>query len=254
MSGRVPIEHWQANIEAVLLGLPGGLKRVMVLRETSSTQDAARGAGCIAGDVIVAWRQTHGRGRFGRRWEDTGEDGVAMTITLPAERVERLSIIGGLAAARAIELACAGVQANVGIKWPNDVLANGRKIAGVLIECAGGMALMGIGINVHQRSWPAELGDRATSLEQLGVATDRLNVMIDVLLHLQACLGMSDTWLAEEFARCDLLKDTDAAFRIGQREVRGRVLRVEAMLGLAVRDEAGVEHWLPAATTTIVKD
>ena len=191
---------------------------------------------------------------MGREWADTGEDGVAMTVVLSAEHAARLSIVAGLAAAMGIESACGEAQRGVRIKWPNDVMVNGRKIAGILVECADGLARVGIGINVHQERWPDELQSTAASLAQLGIRTDRLTVMIDVLLRLQMALGMNEEWLTKESAKRDVLTGTTCGFRIGKREIHGRVLRVDPMKGLAVQTEEQGEVWLPAATTTVIKE
>lgn len=254
MSERRPIEIWHANIKGVLFDLWSPPSSIHVLEETTSTQDWARQRRAPIGSVIVAWRQTHGRGRLGRTWIDTGEDGVSMTLVLPDVRSERLAIAGGVAAAKAIALACNGATIDVRIKWPNDVLANGRKIAGVLVECADGRAYLGIGINVHQQSWPGELAHSAISLAQLGVAADRLPIMIDVLCDFQVLWGMSDQYLSSRFAQQDVLTGTTCGFRIGDREIRGKVLRVDPMKGLAVLTEHEGEVWLPAATTSVIKE
>lgn len=253
MSVQCAIDHWARNLQAVMLEMPGGPGRVIVVAEATSTQDEAKARGPRIGDVVVAWRQAHGRGRFGRAWADTGEDGVAMTVVVAAECAERLAIAAGVAIARAIESLPLTNGTRVGIKWPNDVMVNDRKLAGVLVECSCGCALIGIGVNVSQNYWPEELGDVAISLAQVGVKTDRIAVMVDILLQLQMTIGMSDEWLEKEFRKRDTLLGKRAVFRTGEREIRGKVLSVDPMRGLAVETEHG-ERWLPAATTTVLKE
>ncbi|MEE9131785.1 MAG: hypothetical protein V3T84_17375, partial [Phycisphaerales bacterium] len=81
--GTAPLEQWKERLDAVVASDGEVLGRAIVIRETASTQDAARRLGAQPGDVVVAWRQTAGRGRLGRRWADTREDGVALSIVLP---------------------------------------------------------------------------------------------------------------------------------------------------------------------------
>jgi BirA family biotin operon repressor/biotin-[acetyl-CoA-carboxylase] ligase len=119
------------------------------LGEVTSTQDVARGL--PVGSVVVADHQTAGRGRLGRRWE--APPGSALLASLAA----------GVAAARAC-------GERVRLKWPNDLLLEGRKLGGILVEVHGDTCVVGIGINL---SWAppgaAALGaDRDRLLEGLG--------------------------------------------------------------------------------------
>lgn len=174
---------------------------------------------------------------------------------MPPERSERLSILTAVATARAIDdLAAGAAPAPIQIKWPNDIVVNGMKIAGVLIEQDDERALVGIGVNGKQIRWPDDLRGRAISLLQLGVARDRLHVIFALIVRLQYALQLSDEQLIQEFAERDALRGQSASFRSGEREIRGRVLRVDPMQGLAVQTESEGEVWLPAATTTVVKE
>jgi len=114
-----------------------------------STQDALRGTEYPEGAVAVAEHQTSGRGREGRRWEDAPGRSLLFSLLLrpPAESpVEQLSLVAGLAVAEAVEES----RDAAGIKWPNDVLLGGRKVAGVLLESSEGVVVCGIGVNVSQ--------------------------------------------------------------------------------------------------------
>lgn len=184
------IEAWPDRLERIVKECVL-FRRVFVLRETDSTQDAARRMNAQAGDVVVAWRQTAGRGRLGRKWADTAEDGIAMTLLLPREeeRPQRLVMAAAVGTARAAEFF---LKQPVHIKWPNDILVNGRKLAGILIEQVDSLALMGIGLNVSQKQWEAELADRAVSLAQLGCEVDRLDVL-SALLPALDCAFLMDT-------------------------------------------------------------
>ena len=127
---------------------------------------------------MVAQRQTGGRGQRGNIWADTGNDGLAFSLVLPATDQPQRSAALAQAIVDALESQLPG---RVSVKHPNDVLLDGKKIAGVLIEQADGLAVIGIGINVAQETWPDDLVDSAISLRQAGVEVDRLNVLACVL-------------------------------------------------------------------------
>jgi BirA family biotin operon repressor/biotin-[acetyl-CoA-carboxylase] ligase len=149
------------------------------LRETDSTNERARvlaSAGAPHGTLVTARAQTAGRGRQGRRWE--AAPGSALLCSLVLREVdELLSLRAGLAVADV-----AGAEARV--KWPNDVLVGGRKVAGVLVEARpqDGWAVLGIGVNLVVA--PAGLGDRAGALGRSDVegALHDLLVALDVRL------------------------------------------------------------------------
>lgn len=114
---------------------------------TQSTQSDARkllaDGVAVRGDLVVADEQTAGRGRFGRTWISP-YGGLYMTLICAPDRL--LPLVAGLAVANALR--AAGIDA--GLKWPNDVLVDHLKIAGVLIEIAEKEALVGIGLNLTQ--------------------------------------------------------------------------------------------------------
>jgi BirA family biotin operon repressor/biotin-[acetyl-CoA-carboxylase] ligase len=249
----VPIEQWPDILNESLLRYHGPLKRAIVLHETDSTQDAARRLDAQIGDVVVASRQTNGRGRLGRAWLDTDIEGVALTLVVARDRPERLAIASAIGLCDGLQ-ACAGKHAVLGIKWPNDILANGQKLAGVLVEQSHDRALVGIGANVSQVAWPSELAGRAISLAQIGAMVDRLAVVDSIVFCMQNALELSDDELVRQFAKVDTLVGTIATFAVGGRNVRGKVLRVDPMKGLAVLTETAGEVWLPAATTSVIRD
>ena len=166
------------------------------LAETASTNDVARDwalAGARDGAVVVAARQTRGRGRRERTWDSPAGTGLYASFVLrtdgPAEQAPNLAIVAGMAAFRALEKA--GVK-NLRIKWPNDVLANGRKICGVLVEPRLGagrieFAVVGIGINVGQGAddFPPDLRLPATScrLENAPISVDGMLELLVQSLH-----------------------------------------------------------------------
>jgi BirA family transcriptional regulator, biotin operon repressor / biotin---[acetyl-CoA-carboxylase] ligase len=242
---------WPDALQAELDAGDGPLQRVTVIRETESTQDAARRFGATAGEVIVAARQTRGRGRLGSAWADTADRGIAVTFVLPREAGERLAFVSAVATAVAAE-DLVGDATVIGIKWPNDIYANDRKLAGILIEQHDELALVGIGMNVLQRSWPDELADRAISLAQLGVNVARLEALRSLLRAMNDVVTWPASQLTEAFHMRHLLRDQKASFTIGSERCTGRVIGMCIERGLCIETDSG-QRWLAAATTRAIE-
>ena len=143
--------------------------------ETASTNLDARAG--RHGDVYTADFQTAGRGRLDHKWLSPPGTNLMMSAVLsvgglsPAagglspEAVATLPLVVGLAVVQAVRGLLSPIEAqNVTLKWPNDVLIGGRKVAGILCERNGDAVIVGIGINVKQRVFPQELADKAISL------------------------------------------------------------------------------------------
>ncbi len=248
MSAARPFAEWSPAL-AEACAASATFRVAHALAETPSTQDAPETRAARPGTVVAAWRQTDGRGRFGRKWSDLATAGVAATFVVDDQPSERLAIAGAVAAAEAAE-ACLGRR--VGLKWPNDVVFEGRKLAGVLIERGAGRALVGIGLNVAHRSFPPELEDRATSLALLGAEVDRLEVLRALVASLDRALVASDGRLVEAFLARDALGGTRALFATPEGPVEGEVRSIDPMRGLLVRTETG-ERFLPASSTSVAE-
>jgi BirA family biotin operon repressor/biotin-[acetyl-CoA-carboxylase] ligase len=166
-----------------------------------STNDRARelassGEGCRHGFVVGADAQTAGRGRKGARWfSEPGQGLTFSVIVTPSWRREQwgwLSLAAGLAVCESLE----SYELAPEIKWPNDVLLEGRKLCGILIETVGDWAVIGIGLNVNERSFPEEL--EAVSLAQvLEKEIDRETVMLGVWSTLLDLLSLEPPAIAE---------------------------------------------------------
>lgn len=126
---------------------------------------------CPEGTVISAGRQTAGRGRRGHDWETPQDEAVATSMILypdiPPEHLPGLTLLAAVAVRRAIS-GLYGLEGQ--IKWPNDVVLKNKKICGILTEMSAkdGRAryvIVGIGVNVHNRVFPEELEDKATSID-----------------------------------------------------------------------------------------
>lgn len=172
------------------------------LRSTGSTNDHARvlaAAGAPHGTLVTAREQSAGRGRQGRSW--TGTPGHALLLSIVLRDPPRLL---PLVAAVAVADVC-GDDAR--IKWPNDVLLDGRKVAGILAEGRPqqAWAVLGIGVNVAVRveDLPAELRDTATTL---GRAPEELDVVRAELLDaLERALALDTVALLDAYRRRDAL-------------------------------------------------
>jgi BirA family biotin operon repressor/biotin-[acetyl-CoA-carboxylase] ligase len=146
----------------------------------STNTEAARQAalGAPEGLCVVAREQTAGRGRRERSWVSPKDAGLYLSVVLRPTLEVRLWPLITLAAALAVRDAlgeACGLEAD--IKWPNDLLAGGRKLCGILAETAEGArgraVVLGVGVNLRRGSFPEELGDAATSVEeQTGRAPD----------------------------------------------------------------------------------
>jgi BirA family biotin operon repressor/biotin-[acetyl-CoA-carboxylase] ligase len=164
--------------------------------ETQSTNDdallAARN-GIPHGALFGAEAQSHGRGRRGSEWISEPGAGLWFSVLLrpklAAEAVAGLSLCAGLAVRDAL---APRVSTPTQVKWPNDVLAGGKKLAGILIESQVSGAkissvIVGIGINVEQTEFPEPISNIATSLALLSAAErSREPLLGDVLAALQA--------------------------------------------------------------------
>ena len=160
--------------------------RLEVLAQVGSTNEvvAARAReGEPAGLVVVAEQQTAGRGRLDRTWVSPPRAGLTLSVLLrpelPAQRWPWLPLWGGLAVARTVREQT-GVDAV--LKWPNDVLVDGRKLCGLLAEVpVPGVVVLGIGLNVTTRA--DELPEGGTSLLREGATTTDRDTLLRALLR-----------------------------------------------------------------------
>jgi len=171
------------DLEQLRARLPG---RTVIWFESipSTMPEAARLAseGAPAGTVVVAEEQTAGQGRLGRSWYSEKESGLYVSFVLrpaaPEGALQLVTVAAGLAAQEAVERV-SGVRCR--IKWPNDLLADGKKCGGILCQTAEEAVIAGIGINVNHAGFPPELAGTATSLRLL---TGRITAREDLLVEL----------------------------------------------------------------------
>lgn len=189
---------------------------------TASTLQTARACiadGCPSGTFIYAGYQTEGRGRIsGRQWLSPAGENLLGTLILRQPASTDFTLRIGLAVSETLDSFLPPALKTV-VKWPNDVFVNGRKIAGILCESAGGCILAGIGINILQKDFLREIEHSATSLA-LAVGPSRcpsFETLIPTLLtRIQSCLTRND-W-NEEVSRRLLSRGTMVRFMRGQQE------------------------------------
>ena len=213
--------------------LRGRFGRPYLYRERCESTQLLLDSALPEGAAAVCEEQTAGRGRLGKSWAAPERTAVLCSVLLrpPGERrPAELSLVGGMAAADAVEWAL-GLSAQV--KWPNDVMVNRFKVAGILAEARDGAVALGIGINVNQRrsELPADARVPAGSLLTVdGVRRERAALLAELLSALERNY---ERWLGGGI---------DALYgSLGARDfLRGRIVAVDGARGLAVGiDRAG---------------
>ncbi|MDM3974393.1 biotin--[acetyl-CoA-carboxylase] ligase [Mycobacterium marseillense] len=190
---RAPLDA--AALRAELIGTGLGWRQLDVVEQTGSTNAdllarAASGAD-VAGAVLIAEHQTAGRGRHGRGWSATPRAQITMSVgvsvvDVPSTGWGWLPLATGVAVVDTVAPLLEGSGARVGLKWPNDVLAEPAdspgKLAGILAEVAKPVVVIGLGLNVTQSADEIE-GPGATSLLDLGVADPDRTQLVSALLR-----------------------------------------------------------------------
>ncbi len=172
-------------------------RKIHYFTEIDSTNNAAKklaAAGAEEGTIIVSEAQNSGRGRLARGWYSPEQQGIWLSIVLrphfsPAD-APKCTLLAAVAITRAIRSLC---NIDCGIKWPNDILYDGKKLVGILTEMSAEMDAinyivigMGINVNIQEQDFPEELKAIATSLAMIkGQAVSRLELLCDILMQLE---------------------------------------------------------------------
>jgi BirA family biotin operon repressor/biotin-[acetyl-CoA-carboxylase] ligase len=223
----------------------------VLLVETSSTNDVARDharKGARAGFLVAASRQTAGRGRLGRSWESPPDRGLYVSIVLrpdlPMREVGKLTILSSLAMVDAVETV-AGLRPR--IKWPNDLVLKGRKLAGLLIETelkAGRLAfaVIGIGLNVRHQAedFSPEVRELATSLYlATGRAYRRADLLVALLQAMEKRLAQPFQEARDAWAASSLTLGQQVSLTTGRGRKHGQALGLDESGALLVRGDSG---------------
>ena len=236
----------------------------------SSTNDKAKQlaqAGAEEGTLVIADCQTAGRGRSGRHWYSPPGLGLYVSLILrpgvPAEQAFGAHMVASLAALDAAD--AAHVQSVVGLKWPNDLVAEGRKLAGVLSEVGfhGGLlewCVLGIGLNVNhtRKDFPPDLREKAVSLRELcHRRLDRTEILLHLLDAIAAWYAkfLTDgpgTLVPEWRRRSSILGRTVRVETAGESYV-GTAIGLEEDGALRVRLESGSHEVVHAGDVHLVQ-
>lgn len=171
----------------------------------STMTEAARlvEAGAAHGTIVIAEEQTAGIGRMGRSWQSVRELGIygsiLLRLPLPAASLPVVTLLLGLATAEGIEKS---TDLTCDLRWPNDVLVNERKVAGILAHLIDGCIVAGIGINVNQTSFSGGLRTPATSLRI--ESGHRVQSREDILINVLKCIDTLCSILKTEGPECIL--------------------------------------------------
>lgn len=230
-------------------------REILTLSCVDSTNTYLKNAalhGAAEGTVVVADAQSAGRGRLGRSFQSPAGKGVYLSVLLrpsmPPERLLPVTALTAVAVCRALREVC-GAEAE--IKWPNDVLLDRRKIAGILTEAVmpqeGKTCLViGIGINVAQTAedFSPEVAALATSLRMQGKEISRETLVPPLLARLDEMYealrsGNLQPWLAEYRRRCATLGKPVRLRNLAGGEETARAEAVDEQFGLVVRTAEG---------------
>jgi BirA family biotin operon repressor/biotin-[acetyl-CoA-carboxylase] ligase len=185
------------------------------MEKVSSTMDISRElafAGKASGTVIVADFQQAGRGRVrNRSWEMEEQKGLSFTLLLRFPGIQNippaLTLRTGLAISFAVEDFLPALRKKVFVKWPNDIIIETKKLAGILCEADGGNVHIGIGINMAQKQFPDSLLEKATSIA--------LAAGIDIILDERFCL--LEKILAQLYNELNTEEEKNWQYRLEQR-------------------------------------
>jgi BirA family biotin operon repressor/biotin-[acetyl-CoA-carboxylase] ligase len=240
---------------------------IRVFEQTTSTNDiAARLAqdGVKEGVVIFAESQSKGRGRLGRSWISPPRKGLWFSILLrPNMRPQaatQLTVAAATALARAIQQQ---TEIEPDIKWPNDILIGGKKVAGILTELTAELErvkdiVLGIGVDVNIDEFPADLRKIATSLKiETGSNVDRPALAAAMLRELdrdyaRICAGEFAEVAEEWQERCTTIGE-EVSIRLGDRVVRGLAESLDSEGAMLLRTEHGHLERIIGGDVTIEK-
>lgn len=224
-------------------------QEIIYIEETDSTNALAkREKAHKSGTVFVAGKQTMGRGRSGRIWESDDEKALYMSILLKPdllpEKISSITLVFGLAVFNALK-----GYADVGIKWPNDIILNSKKLSGIMCEMSGtaqkiDYVVCGVGVNVNNDSFSKELGGIATSLKlETGKSYEITEIAAEILnefelLYFEFIKNGLDNIINQYKDSCiTLFKDVRVI--LNSEEIDAYALDITYEGGLLVRTEDG---------------
>jgi len=250
----------KTNLKTKLIG-----KEIIVYDSTSSTNDIAAEYAKNKknnGLVIFTEQQTFGRGRAGNKWLTGRADSILCSILLTESKLngELLSLACAVATAEAIDKIG---PSHANIKWPNDIILNGKKLAGILLESKVDNGrksyIIGIGINCHQTkdSFPDQLQQTATSIDIESKTTcDRISLTKRLLTSIDYWLEtaqQSSEKVIERWTSLSILLNQRITLTCNGRKFTGNCTGISPEKGLILRLDTGSVRFFPAAHTSILR-
>ena len=253
-SDRLDPDKIKANLKTTRIG-----REILVYDCTSSTNDVA---GEYAknkendGLVIFAEEQTAGRGRAGAKWIASRGDSIICSIVLSNCKcsAELLTLTCAVATAEAIGY-------NAKIKWPNDIILNGKKAAGILLESRTDndhiSYIIGIGINCHQKSFSAELRKIATSIDiETKTISDRISLakrLLTSIDHWLKATEKTDKKVTDRWRKLSIQLGHRVTVIFDGKKFTGNCIGIDPQKGLILQLDIGGVRMFAASHTTIAK-
>ncbi|UCG55959.1 MAG: biotin--[acetyl-CoA-carboxylase] ligase [Phycisphaerales bacterium] len=250
----------KANLNTRRIG-----RQVVVYSSTSSTNDVASEYARNTdndGLVIFAEEQTAGRGRGGNIWHSYRGESILCSVVLTRNRLDAELLSLACAVSVATGLGKVGAD-QASIKWPNDILLNGKKVAGILVESKSGdragVCVVGIGVNCHQTRdcFGAELRPKATSIDiESRTVCDRTTVARRLLTSLEHWLEVAEKdsrAVTDQWSALSVQLGHRVRLNCDRQEFAGNCIGVDPQEGLVLQLDAGGVRMFPAAHTTIIK-
>lgn len=241
---------------------------ILSFDELASTNDEAKKLakdGAADGTVVLAEVQTGGRGRLGRAWQSAKGDGLFFSIVLrhktEAEKCSVFTLVVAVAVKKAVSEFCA---ADAKIKWPNDILLNGKKLCGILVEAniTNGVAdfmVAGIGVNVNNACFDGELSGKATSLFlETGVLADKEKLLRCILNNVSEAYGAFKNTGFSSFIEgykkdCVNIGQRVSAYK-GKEEICGRAAGITELGELVIALDGGGRICVNSGEVTLKRD
>jgi BirA family biotin operon repressor/biotin-[acetyl-CoA-carboxylase] ligase len=256
---RLDPDEIKANLRTKRIG-----GKILVYRSTSSTNDvAAEYAKNKENDglVIFAEEQTAGRGRAGSKWHGGRAQSILCSIVLTENIVHR-HLLSLACAVAVVEAVGRPGKSHAKIKWPNDILLNGKKVAGILLESKtnhdNSSCIVGVGINCHQKpdSFPGELRPIATSIDiESRSIVDRISLakrLLTSMDHWLEAAQKSSEKVIEKWCKLSIQLGHRTALIFNGTRFTGHCIGIDPEKGLILRLDTGGVRMFDAAHTTIV--
>ncbi len=227
-------------------------KKVLYYEEVDSTNTVAKQLGRYPGNhgvLVLAERQNAGRGRLGRNWSSPGGSGIWMSLVLQSgilpANASMLTLVTALAVNR-------GIREETGlesfIKWPNDIIINGKKVCGILTEMSTvsdklECVVIGMGINVNGEYFSEELKSRATSLRmECRKEVDRVNLIVNIMKYMEYYYEVFERtetlkYMVDEYNKFLINRNLQVRIREADSEYTGLALGINETGALLVETE-----------------